>query len=179
MTDEDWLREAIELSYQCPPTDSAFNVGAIVVDEHGTELARGYSRETDAKVHAEESALAKVAGTELRGATIYSSLEPCSQRASRPRTCTQLIIAAGLARVVFALREPPIFVDCVGAEQLEAAGLTVVELPELADAVRANVPGLLPRVHAAQLPPERSQRREAEHPLEREVGDDEPNRRKQ
>ena len=53
MTDEDWLRAAIELSYQCPPTDSAFNVGAIVVDEHGTELARGYSRETDAKVHAD------------------------------------------------------------------------------------------------------------------------------
>jgi hypothetical protein len=38
--------------------------------------------------------------------------------------------------VVFALREPSVFVDCRGAEELAEAGVTVVELPELAGQVR-------------------------------------------
>ena len=138
--DHGWLRRAIELSRRCPPSGTAFSVGAIVVSDDGAELATGYSRETDDRVHAEEAALAKLDPDDerLAGATIYSSLEPCSARKSRPRTCTQLILAAGLARVVFAWREPATFVaDARGAEILAAAGVTVVELTELADAVRA------------------------------------------
>ncbi|MQA09996.1 MAG: dCMP deaminase [Pseudonocardiaceae bacterium] len=136
--DHRWLRAAVELSRQCPPAREAFSVGAIVVDAHGRELSSGYSRETDEKVHAEESALSKLdrSNPALRGATMYSSMEPCSTRKSRPRSCTQLILDAGIPRVVFALREPPIFVDCEGAERLASAGVTVVELTELADAVR-------------------------------------------
>jgi diaminohydroxyphosphoribosylaminopyrimidine deaminase/5-amino-6-(5-phosphoribosylamino)uracil reductase len=45
-------------------------------------------------------------------------------------------MAAGLARVVFALREPTRFVEGHGAEILVAAGLAVVELTELSQAVR-------------------------------------------
>lgn len=137
--DSYWLAEAIELSRRCPPAETAFAVGAIIVDARGEELSRGYSRETDDKVHAEESALAKLPqdDSRLAGATIYSSLEPCGQRKSRPRTCTQLILAAGIPRVVFAMREPPIFVPGDGAEKLTAGGATVVELPDLAATVRA------------------------------------------
>ncbi|HWE88852.1 MAG TPA: dCMP deaminase [Pseudonocardiaceae bacterium] len=137
--DHRWLRRAIELSRRCPPSDTAFSVGAIVVSADGSELATGYSREGDDRVHAEEAALTKLDPDDPRllGATIYSSLEPCSARKSRPRTCTQLILAAGLAKVVFAWREPAVFVaDARGAEILADAGLTVVELTDLADAVR-------------------------------------------
>ncbi|HEY0448026.1 dCMP deaminase, partial [Actinophytocola sp.] len=104
----------------------------------GEEISRGYSRELDDTGHAEENALAKLdpADPRLPGATIYSSLEPCSRRKSRPRTCTELILAAGITRVVFALREPPTFVDGEGAELLAAAGVEVVEVPDLADEVR-------------------------------------------
>jgi len=142
--DRYWLGEAIRLAERCPPTDAAFNVGAIVVDAHGNELARGYSRESDEKVHAEESALGKLdpADPRLRGATIYSSLEPCGQRKSRPDTCASLIMAAGIPRVVFALREPPVFVKGDGAERLTAGGVSVVELPDLGAGVRAANPGL-------------------------------------
>ena len=74
----------------------------------------------------------------LAGATIYSTLEPCSQRKSRPQTCTGLIIAARLRRVVFAWREPALFVaDCQGAELLSGAGIEVIELPEFAAAAKA------------------------------------------
>ena len=57
---------------------------------------------------------------------------PCGARASRPVTCVQHIIAAGLPRVVFAWREPRLFTDGRGAEQLRAAGLAVTEVPALA-----------------------------------------------
>ena len=135
--DRRWLRAAIELSRKSPVVSSAYAVGAIVVDPGERELATGYSRETDSLVHAEESALAKLAEAELADATMYTSLEPCTARKSRPRTCTQLILAAGLRRVVFALHEPPLFADCHGVELLRAAGVEVIEIPELAGDVWA------------------------------------------
>lgn len=138
--DRRWLAAAIELSKRCPPVDRAYAVGAVIVGPDGTKLAYGYSRETDELVHAEESALAKLAGqrVDLSGATLYSTLEPCSERSSRPRSCTQLILDAGVGRVVLAWREPSLFVaDARGAELLVAAEVEVVELPELADAARA------------------------------------------
>ena len=139
MDDRALLARAVELAYRCSPSDKAFSVGALVVAPDGTVLAEGWSRMHDEHDHAEEAALATL-GEGWRaapGTTVYTSLEPCSVRASRPRTCTELILAAGVARVVFAWREPSIFVDCEGAELLRAAGLEVVEMSELADDVRA------------------------------------------
>jgi len=84
--DRHWLTAAIELSRRCRPSASAFSVGAVLVSASGDVLATGYSREIDASVHAEEVALDKAtaAGADLSEATLYSSLEPCSARASRP-----------------------------------------------------------------------------------------------
>lgn len=110
----------------------------MIVDAAGEPMASGYSRESDPLDHAEEAALAKIAPGDprLAGATVYSSLEPCSDRASRPRSCTELILAAGIRRVVFAWREPSIFVHGFGAETLRDAGVAVIEIPELASTVR-------------------------------------------
>jgi diaminohydroxyphosphoribosylaminopyrimidine deaminase / 5-amino-6-(5-phosphoribosylamino)uracil reductase len=138
--DRRWMDLAIDLAHQCPPSQGAYSVGAVIVDADGTEIARGYSRENDPHVHAEESALAKLPGKDprLRGATIYSTLEPCSQRKSRPRPCTQLILDAGIGRVVIAWREPSLFVaDCQGTELLQAAAVAVIELPEFAERAMA------------------------------------------
>jgi pyrimidine deaminase RibD-like protein len=52
-------------------------------------------------------------------------------------TCVQHIVAAGLPRVVFAWREPPVFTAGDGADRLRAAGVDVTELPGLADRARA------------------------------------------
>lgn len=126
-----WLGEALTLAELCPPSDTAFAVGAIIVDTAGNEIARGYSRETDPTVHAEEAALEKAArDPRLHGATIYSTLEPCGERKSRPRTCSDLIIGAGIGRVVFLLREPATFVAMPnGMNMLRSAGVEVVEHP--------------------------------------------------
>jgi riboflavin biosynthesis pyrimidine reductase/pyrimidine deaminase RibD-like protein len=136
--DRYWLRVCVEESRKCPPSDTAYPVGAVIVAADGKEIARGYSRETDPKAHAEEEALAKVEADDprLATATIYSSLEPCSTRKSRPRSCSQWILDAGIPRVVFALREPTRFVIGEGAELLAAAGVAVAEREDLADEVK-------------------------------------------
>ncbi|MFF9607471.1 dihydrofolate reductase family protein [Streptomyces sp. NPDC014684] len=132
--DRHWLVAACELAALCPPSRTAFSVGAVVVAADGTELARGHSREGgDPVVHAEEAALAKLdpADPRLPGATVYSSLEPCSRRASRPAPCAELILRAGVRRVVTAWREPDTFVPGAdGTGVLAAAGVDVVLLPE-------------------------------------------------
>lgn len=138
--DEGWMRLAVELAWRCPPSETAYSVGAVIVAADGTEISRGFSREDDPVVHAEESALGKltVGDPRLAGATIYSTLEPCSRRKSRPRSCTQLIIESGIRRVVIAWREPPLFVtDGQGVELLTQAGLTVEELPGFAEQAMA------------------------------------------
>lgn len=139
--DRSRLALAIEESLFCPPSATAYSVGAIVVAEDGAELARGHSREGgDPSVHAEEAALAKLDPNDPRlpGATLYSTLEPCSARASRPVPCAQLVRASPIRRIVIAWREPARFVaDCQGVELLEQAGATVLECPELAPAARA------------------------------------------
>jgi 5-amino-6-(5-phosphoribosylamino)uracil reductase len=137
--DRAWLAQTIELSRHCPPSPSAFCVGAVVVAADGTVMATGYSRETSPHNHAEEAALAKIdpADPRLAGATLYSSLEPCRSRASRPTPCAQLIIEAGLRRVVIAWLEPPVFTSGGGAAMLREAGISVVEIPGLAAEARA------------------------------------------
>ncbi|MFD8171178.1 dihydrofolate reductase family protein [Streptomyces cellulosae] len=139
--DRHWLALACELAAQCPPSETAFSVGAVVVAADGTELARGHSREgEDPVVHAEEAALAKADPTDprLAGATVYSSLEPCARRASRPAPCARLILDAGVRRVVTAWREPDTFVtDADGSAVLAEGGATVVVLPEYEQRAKA------------------------------------------
>ena len=136
--DHRFLRWAVELSRLSPPSATAFSVGAVIVAEDGEVLATGFSREQEEHDHAEEVALRK-AGPDgrLKRATLYSSLVPCGARASRPVTCVQRIVTAGVPRVVYAWREPPLFTAGQGAEQLTAAGVTVIEVPELAARARA------------------------------------------
>ena len=81
--------------------------------------------------HAEVVAL-DAAGERARGATLYVTLEPCAHHGTTP-PCTDAIVAAGVARVVFGARDPnPEAAG--GAERLRAAGVEV----ELADSFEAR-----------------------------------------
>jgi pyrimidine deaminase RibD-like protein len=135
--DRYWLDLAIDLSRKCPPSDAAFSVGAVVVSIAGEVLGTGFSRETDEKVHAEEVALRRAGSTDLGKATLYSSLEPCLRRASRPASCSELIAASGLQRVVIAWLEPPVFVPHGGATWLAARDIAVIQFADLAPAAKA------------------------------------------
>jgi pyrimidine deaminase RibD-like protein len=135
--DQRLLRDAIALSRIALPSSSAYSVGAIIADEDGVMIADGYSRERGPQSHAEQVAIEKAleAGADLRGSTLYSSLEPCSTRVSGLPACAARIIDAGIPRVVFAMREPSIFVEGHGAEELASAGGEVIELSGEAPAV--------------------------------------------
>lgn len=136
--DRKWLRLAIEASRQSPPCATAYRVGAVVVTCNG-EFFTGYTHESSATHHAEQEAVIKAlsAGADLCGAAIYSSMEPCSRRASEPESCTQMIIRHGFAHVAFGLYEPDRFVDCRGALTLREAGIDVRVYSDLGDEVRA------------------------------------------
>ena len=95
-------------------------VGALVV-KGGEVLGEGYHARFG-EAHAEVVAL-QHAGDEARGATLYVNLEPCNHHGKTP-PCTDAIIAAGIARLVIAVRDPnPAAAG--GAEKLRAAGVTM------------------------------------------------------
>lgn len=132
-----YLRLAITESSRCTPSATSYCVGAVVVTDDALVFT-GYTHETSPTHHAEQEAIAKAlaAGARLRGASIYSSMEPCSKRSSEPESCTELILRHGFAHVAFALYEPSHFVSCRGALILRERGVDVRAYPSLGDEVR-------------------------------------------
>ena len=107
-------------------------VGALVVRDAAV-VGEGLHREFGG-AHAEVEALA-AAGDDARGATLYVTLEPCSHQGKTP-PCTEAIIRAGIATVVFGANDP--HPDAAGGAQvLRRAGINVVAGIE-ADAVRSQ-----------------------------------------
>jgi diaminohydroxyphosphoribosylaminopyrimidine deaminase/5-amino-6-(5-phosphoribosylamino)uracil reductase len=118
------------------------SVGCVIVRE-GRVVGRGVTAE-GGRPHAETVALA-MAGAAARGATAYVTLEPCNHHGRTP-PCTEALIAAGIARVVIALRdENPVAQG--GIARLRAAGLAVDEavLAQEADEVAAGFLSVLRR----------------------------------
>ncbi len=137
MRDEEFMDLAIAASLHSEASSSCYRVGAVIVTQSG-EVFDGYTLETSPTHHAEQAAMtkAKEAGADLRGATIYASMEPCSERRSEPKSCSQLIMDHGFSRVVFALYEPSYFVTCKGAYNLRRSGIEVKYMPQYAKKVR-------------------------------------------
>lgn len=103
-------------------------VGALIVRDFGQGpivIGMGATG-VGGRPHAEALAL-KQAGELARDATLYVSLEPCAWRsdASRNRPCSDLLIAAGLARVVVAMSDPHPEVSGRGIALLRTAGIAV------------------------------------------------------
>jgi diaminohydroxyphosphoribosylaminopyrimidine deaminase/5-amino-6-(5-phosphoribosylamino)uracil reductase len=108
-------------------------VGAVLV-KHGRVIATGYHAKAGGP-HAEAVALAK-AGKRAKGATLYSTLEPCNHFGRTP-PCSEAIIEAGVKRVVFGSSDPNPLVNGKGLRRIKAAGIAVTAhvLRESADAL--------------------------------------------
>jgi diaminohydroxyphosphoribosylaminopyrimidine deaminase/5-amino-6-(5-phosphoribosylamino)uracil reductase len=118
------------------------NVGC-VIERGGCVVGRGWTQ-PGGRPHAEAMALVQ-AGEAARGATVYTTLEPCAHESQRGPACTDSLIAAGVARVVIALRDPDPRTDGRGIARLEAAGITVTTGHRTDDPTR-SMAGFLTRL---------------------------------
>jgi riboflavin biosynthesis protein RibD len=98
------------------------SVGCVIVAD-GVVVGEG-STGVGGRPHAEEVALA-VAGERARGAIAYVTLEPCAHRSTGGTACADLLIAAGVTRVVIATGDPHPYAAGVGVERLRASGIAV------------------------------------------------------
>ncbi len=96
-------------------------VGAVIV-KGGKVIGAGYHAKWGGP-HAEAVALLR-AGSAAKGATLYSTLEPCNHHGRTP-PCSEAIIAAGVKRVVYASSDPNPLVNGKGVRRLRAAGVKV------------------------------------------------------
>ena len=97
-------------------------VGAVIVNG-GRIVGQGYHRRAGTP-HAEVEALRR-AGRNARGATLYVTLEPCNHTGRTP-PCCDAILAAGIARVVIAAKDPNHITNGRGIARLRRAGLRVI-----------------------------------------------------
>lgn len=137
MTDDDrWLGVALALAERgVGRTAPNPSVGCIVVRE-GRVVGRGWTQ-PGGRPHAEAVALT-AAGEAARGATAFVTLEPCAHVSARGPACSDLLIAAGVARVVACRDDPDPRTAGQGFDRLRAAGIAVTVGGRQAAAERVN-----------------------------------------
>ena len=118
------------------------NVGCVIVAD-GEIIARG-STAPGGRPHAEAVALTQ-AGKKARGATLYTTLEPCAHLSERGPTCSTIIAEAGVARVVAAIEDSDPRTAGQGFRALRKAGVKV-KAGVGAAAARASMAGFLTRL---------------------------------
>ena len=134
--DARFMQQALELARRGIALASPNpRVGAVVVSRSGKLVGRG-THTYDGVKHAEVLAL-EAAADRARGGTLYLNLEPCSH-VGRTGPCVDAILAAGIQRVVAAMRDPNPLVAGRGFERLTAAGIEVDEGLCEADARKLN-----------------------------------------
>src|SRR5436190_4901672 len=116
-------------------------VGAVVVRD-GEVVGEGATQEPGG-AHAEVVAL-RGAGEQAKGATLYTTLEPCPHHGRTP-PCVLALVDAGITRVVVALEDPDPQVAGRGIAQLRDQGVTVDVRVGGDDAARSLAPYLLHR----------------------------------
>lgn len=130
------MQRALDLAREAPePTSPNPTVGAVVVGADGAVAGEGWTQPPPGR-HAEALALA-AAGGRARGGTLYVTLEPCNHQGRTP-PCTDVIIAAGIAEVHYAVDDADPNVAGGGRRALETAGIRIVAGEGEAEARRIN-----------------------------------------
>ncbi len=119
---DDYMTLAFAAAAKVSSTSPNPRVGCVLVRDG--EIVGVGLHERPGDHHAEVNALL-AAGERARGATAYVSLEPCCHFGRTP-PCTQALIAAGVAEVVYAMPDPNPLVGGKGVQALRAAGIRVI-----------------------------------------------------
>ncbi len=134
--DQTFMRQALALAtlglYTTMPNP---RVGCVLVRD-GQVVGEGWHLRAG-EPHAEIHAL-RAAGEQARGATAYVTLEPCSHHGRTP-PCADALIAAGVVRVIAAMRDPNPLVAGRGLAKLAAAGIEVASGLLDVDAAELNI----------------------------------------
>lgn len=114
-------------------------VGCVIVDTADQIIGQGFTQRAGGP-HAEVMALrdAAVKGHDVRGATAYVTLEPCSHH-GRTGPCCDALVAAGIGKVVGALTDPNPQVAGRGFDRLRAAGVEVEVGPGATESRELNI----------------------------------------
>jgi diaminohydroxyphosphoribosylaminopyrimidine deaminase/5-amino-6-(5-phosphoribosylamino)uracil reductase len=146
MNDRDWLQRALALAAGVAPRATSPNprVGCVLV-KAGRVVGEGAHARFGGP-HAEIAALRK-AGARARGATAYTTLEPCAEFSGKKTpSCARALAEAGISRAVFAALDPNPRVAGRGAALLRRAGVQVDKVRELAGGVEAQNRGFFSRM---------------------------------
>lgn len=141
-TDHAMMARALRLAERGAYTTKPNPMVGCVIAQGDEVVAEGWHQHAG-EAHAEVLAL-QAAGTRARGATVYVTLEPCAHT-GRTGPCVEALIAAGVSRVVAAMRDPFPQVDGAGFAKLRAAGIAV-EFGLMEAQARALNRGYLSRV---------------------------------
>ncbi|URW75219.1 bifunctional diaminohydroxyphosphoribosylaminopyrimidine deaminase/5-amino-6-(5-phosphoribosylamino)uracil reductase RibD [Sphingomonas donggukensis] len=134
LSDRRWMAAALALSERGRGRTAPNPCVGCVLVKDGVVVGRGWTQ-AGGRPHAEAMAVDETGG-KSRGATAYVTLEPCAAPGRGP-ACASVLIEAGVARVVAALRDPFPAVDGRGFERLREAGIAVTVGPGAAEAERA------------------------------------------
>ncbi len=142
MSDAYWIAEAVRLGEGSRGrTAPNPNVGCVIVADN--EAKASGATAPGGRPHAEAVALA-AAGAAAKGATLYTTLEPCAHASERGPTCAALIPAAGIKRVVIGVLDPDPRTAGQGIAMLRAAAVEVTLLDDPAS--RDSLSGFLQRI---------------------------------
>jgi pyrimidine deaminase RibD-like protein len=133
------MHEALRIAENCKNIQW-YGVGCIITDSQGTIISTGYTGElleNEKMRHAEDIAISKALESgkclKVAGMVLYSTLEPCSIRASGSTPCCQHIIDSGIKTVIYGAKEPydkALEIICQGDAVLKGAGIQVIFLKE-------------------------------------------------
>lgn len=123
MNDGELMQRAIEIARTARRRTAPKPAVGCVIALDGEIVGIGATEAGTQGAHAEVVAL-REAGDRARGATAYSTLEPCNHHGATP-PCTEALVDAGIARVVVAVGDPDPLVAGTGFARLRDAGLTV------------------------------------------------------
>lgn len=141
--DLDMMNRAMQLAeYGLYTTTPNPRVGCVLVND-GDIVGEGYHLRAGQE-HAEINALV-MAGAKARGATAYVTLEPCNHQ-GRTGPCSQALIDAGVATVVYGMQDPNPLVAGQGLARLRDAGIAI-QGPLLEGLAFELNPGFIKRMH--------------------------------
>ena len=135
------MRRALALARQAEGAVEPNPMVGCVIVRDDTVLGEGFHEQFGGP-HAEVHALANAGAADLRGATVYVTLEPCSHFGKTP-PCADALISAGVQRVVVAMEDPFPKVSGQGIQRLRDAGIAVEVGALREDAESVNAPYLM------------------------------------